>query len=70
MVRRTYASAASFDQVGSDLLALARQPGGWATIERELPGWIDETTNLGSGDDISVALLWNAAAPAAKEEPA
>ncbi|HEY1017273.1 MAG TPA: PP2C family serine/threonine-protein phosphatase, partial [Herpetosiphonaceae bacterium] len=64
----SFASAASFEQVGGDLLALARQPGGWATVERELPGWIEETTALGSGDDISVAVLWNAAA--AQEEPA
>ncbi len=30
---------------------------GWQTIEKQLEGWLQRTTELGSGDDISVGLL-------------
>jgi hypothetical protein len=44
-----------FFKVGSDLLAYARERG-TTFIASQLPGWLQESSREGSGDDITVAL--------------
>ena len=47
---------AGFLQVGSDLLRMIRSEG-LATVTRELEGWLEEVSELGSGDDVTLAML-------------
>ena len=60
---KSYASDAGFEEVGRDLLKMI-QVRGFASVEKNLEGWLHETTREGSGDDISVGLL-SAVLPAA-----
>ncbi len=48
----------AFQQVGADLLHLLRQEG-VEPVAAQLPGWLQDTSASGSGDDITAALaLW------------
>lgn len=47
---------AAFLRAGGDFLALVRAHG-TAYLGRMLPGWLEETTRLGSGDDVTVAVV-------------
>jgi hypothetical protein len=51
---------AGFRQVALDLWSLLREEGR-ATLAANLRGWLTEASEQGSGDDISVGLLWRAA---------
>jgi serine/threonine protein phosphatase PrpC len=53
----SFANDAGFRRVGSDLLEMIRSEG-LDLIASALPAWLDESSRLGSGDDISVALLY------------
>jgi hypothetical protein len=48
---------AGFLQAGADILALLRSDGPDA-IKRDLPVWLRESSDEGSGDDVTVALLF------------
>ena len=48
---------AGFEQVGKDLWALLRD-GGDAAVKPHLKDWLNEASQQGSGDDISVGLIW------------
>ncbi len=48
-----------FRQVAHDLWAMLRGEGE-AGVSRHLRGWLDEASQQGSGDDISVGILWRA----------
>jgi len=50
---------ASFQQVGTDLLRLLREEGP-EFIKDNLENWLNETSDVGSGDDITVGLLYRA----------
>ena len=52
----SFADDAGFLQVGSDLLGIVRTEG-LDRVAIELAGWLGEASELGSGDDISVALI-------------
>lgn len=52
----SFSNDAEFKKVGVDLMRLA-QDEGLACIDEHLKDWLDETTQLGSGDDISVGIL-------------
>ncbi len=47
----------AFLQVGPDLLDLLRSEG-LEAVQTSLPTWLTETSEAGSGDDITVGLLW------------
>ena len=49
-----------FLQVGSDLLDVIRREGA-AEVSRHLEGWLDETSRDGSGDDISLGIVYRRA---------
>jgi hypothetical protein len=52
----SYASATGFDQVATDVLAVIRDHG-VAVLGANLPAWLEATSDHGSGDDITVAIL-------------
>lgn len=52
----SYRDASGFDQVGADMLVALREHGP-DVLEANLPAWLSSTSEQGSGDDISVALL-------------
>jgi hypothetical protein len=45
-----------FLQIGSDVLRLIREEG-LNELEKDLPGWLNEASELGSGDDITLGGL-------------
>jgi hypothetical protein len=51
---------AGFLRVGGDLLRMLRQRG-LAEVECDLESWLNETSELGSGDDITIAMVYRAA---------
>lgn len=53
---KSFASREDFLQVAGDLRA-SRERCSWPALRRALPGWLRETTEAGSGDDISVGIL-------------
>lgn len=53
----SFADDAAFRQVGADLKALVESDGADAVAD-QLEDWLTRTTEAGSGDDISLALLW------------
>ncbi|WP_157633633.1 PP2C family serine/threonine-protein phosphatase [Thioflavicoccus mobilis] len=52
----SFRDEAGFQQVARDLWEMIRS-GGWDDIEEQLPDWLQEATEQGSGDDITVGLL-------------
>jgi len=50
---------AGFRQVAHDLWTMLRDEGE-AAVSPHLHGWLDEASRQGSGDDISVGILWRA----------
>ncbi|MDA8186032.1 MAG: protein phosphatase 2C domain-containing protein [Acidimicrobiales bacterium] len=52
----SYRDPSGFDQVASDMLAMVRDHG-MALLARSLPHWLESTSEQGSGDDITVAVL-------------
>lgn len=50
---------AGFVQVGSDLLGMIRAEG-LDAVAGSLPDWLGEATHFGSGDDVTVGLLYGA----------
>lgn len=53
---KSFASRQDFLQVASDLRE-TRERSSWPAMLRALPAWLRETTEAGSGDDISVGIL-------------
>jgi serine/threonine protein phosphatase PrpC len=51
----SFVDGAAFEQVGADLLHMIRSEGA-AAVEQQLPGWLEQTSTSGSGDDITIAL--------------
>jgi len=61
----SFATPEGFRQVASDLLAVLDDEG-VASVASALPGWLDEASQQGSGDDVSVAILYS---PMPRNEP-
>jgi hypothetical protein len=53
----SFSSAEGFLQVGSDVLDMARAEG-FDYVEKHLEQWLEESSERGSGDDISAGLLY------------
>ena len=51
----SFADNAAFEQVAKDIYGNIQQDGP-ATVADLLPGWLRETSEAGSGDDISVVI--------------
>ncbi|MCY2990566.1 MAG: PP2C family serine/threonine-protein phosphatase [Planctomycetota bacterium] len=54
----SFRSRAGFLKVGADLLEMLRAEGGGDAIQRDLPGWLQEATAAGSGDDATVGIVY------------
>ena len=54
----SFATPEGFRQVATDLLAMLDQDG-VEPVAAALPGWLEEASQLGSGDDVSVAILYS-----------
>jgi hypothetical protein len=52
----SFREEAGFLKIGEDLIGMIRERG-LEAVERDLEGWLNETSELGSGDDIAIALL-------------
>jgi hypothetical protein len=53
----SFRDEASFIQVGPDLLELIRENGlDW--VQQEIPGWLNEASQSGSGDDVTLGLIY------------
>ena len=53
----SYQDDTGFLQLGSELLSIFRAEGP-GRVEQQLTGWLDHTSRAGSGDDITVGLLY------------
>jgi hypothetical protein len=62
-----YRDDASFQQVARDYWALLRE-GGDAAVKPHLENWLREASQQGSGDDITVGLIWRPV-PAPDQSP-
>ncbi len=58
----SFVNDTAFQQVGIDLLAMLREDGVDA-VRAGLPTWLEEASAAGSGDDITVALIWTEDSP-------
>lgn len=56
----SFDSPDGFDKVGTDILGILRQQG-LEFVQRELPGWLSQASREGSGDDVTVGLIWREA---------
>jgi serine/threonine protein phosphatase PrpC len=54
---KSYAETSGFLQVGRDILRRIRDVG-FETVEKEIKGWLDQVSSRGSGDDVTLALLY------------
>lgn len=50
---------AGFEQIARDYAAHLQEPGGRSSVEGSLETWLAETSREGSGDDISVVLIYD-----------
>jgi len=53
----SFSSQDGFLKVGTDLLEILRTDGG-DSVERDLPGWLRDASTLGSGDDVTLAIVY------------
>jgi serine/threonine protein phosphatase PrpC len=53
----SFRSDSGFLKVGTDLLEMIGEDG-LEAVERDLEGWLEEASKLGSGDDVTVGLLF------------
>lgn len=64
----SFASDGDFLKAGRDFLALLRQEGP-EQLAADLPGFLGEASEKGSGDDVTLALLYTTAVTARSESP-
>jgi hypothetical protein len=57
----SFRSDGGFLKIGGDLLEIIREEG-IAAVENNLERWLQEASECGSGDDITLALLWRSPA--------
>jgi len=64
----SFSSVEGFQQVGSDILDMARAEG-FDYVDKHLEQWLEESSERGSGDDISAGLLYRDNFPVAEAVP-
>jgi len=64
----SFSTPADFEQVASDLVRLLAQKG-LAYVNENLDGWLEEASRSGSGDDVSLGMIYRDGA-ASGEQPA
>jgi serine/threonine protein phosphatase PrpC len=63
----SFASPDAFLKVGADYLDVLRKDGSEA-IANDLPRWLEDTSSNGSGDDITVGIIYRCQPPLSKTE--
>jgi hypothetical protein len=58
----SFRSQDGFLQVGTDLLDILCTDGG-DSVEKDLPGWLREASSGGSGDDVTLGIVYRLAPP-------
>ncbi|MCL4434561.1 MAG: protein phosphatase 2C domain-containing protein [Actinobacteria bacterium] len=58
----SYQDDAAFEQVGADVLDMLASHR-FETLQAQLPEWLETTSEMGCGDDVTVAFIGHAAAP-------
>jgi hypothetical protein len=53
----SFRSQEGFLKVGTDLLEMLRTDGG-DSVENDLPGWLQEASTSGSGDDVTLGIVY------------
>ena len=54
----SFSSEAGFFQAGTDILAMLGSENGFETVSENLKAWLEEATQMGSGDDSTVAIIY------------
>jgi serine/threonine protein phosphatase PrpC len=54
----SFSSEAGFFQAGTDILAMLGAENGFETVSENLKAWLEEATQMGSGDDSTVAIVF------------
>jgi hypothetical protein len=65
----SYPNEAAFLEVPADYLKQVRYHG-LRLIESELAGWLEEVSKGGSGDDVTLGLIWRESAPIIQKDEA
>jgi serine/threonine protein phosphatase PrpC len=54
----SFSSEAGFFQAGTDSLKMLKTDGGFDAVNDNLKAWLEEATQMGSGDDCTVAIIY------------
>ncbi|HZH34302.1 MAG TPA: PP2C family serine/threonine-protein phosphatase [Pyrinomonadaceae bacterium] len=54
----SFSSEAGFFQAGTDILTMLGEENGFETINENLKTWLEEATQMGSGDDCTVGIIY------------
>ncbi len=54
----SFSSEAGFFQAGTDILSMLAAENGFETVSENLKAWLEEATQMGSGDDSTVAIIF------------
>jgi serine/threonine protein phosphatase PrpC len=54
----SFSSEAGFFQAGTDILQMLAADDGFNAVNDNLKGWLEEATQMGSGDDCTVAIIY------------
>jgi serine/threonine protein phosphatase PrpC len=54
----SFSSEAGFFQVGTDILEMLKSDGGFEAVNDNLQSWLEEATQMGSGDDCTLAVIY------------
>ena len=54
----SFSSEAGFFQAGTDILQMLRAESGFNDVNDNLKAWLEEATQMGSGDDCTVAIIY------------
>ncbi|MDQ4123882.1 MAG: protein phosphatase 2C domain-containing protein [Acidobacteriota bacterium] len=55
----SFSSEAGFFQAGTDILQMLGEEKGFETVNDNLKAWLEEATQMGSGDDCTVGLIYS-----------
>ncbi|HXH69818.1 MAG TPA: PP2C family serine/threonine-protein phosphatase [Pyrinomonadaceae bacterium] len=65
----SFSSEAGFFQAGTDILTMLGSANGFESVSENLKSWLEEATQLGSGDDSTVAIIYRPDALKKSEAP-
>ena len=66
----SFSDEAGFFQAGTDILEMLGAENGYDAVSENLKGWLEEATQMGSGDDCTVGIIYRSNAVKKSENPA